>query len=274
MIQLLRFDTETKAGLKSLTSLCVFSMMLVFLIAYVSPVIYVGDNYVAVLVIIAPLVAIIPAIMQIMIFSRDTLANGDPEKNKFVKAYQAVWPTRYLVEQYGLDESEAEYHWFNIFNTWADEKSPRRAQHAWTIRNGFHCRFVYVIMRTILFLLAFSLVLIPIFYFDNILRWNFNPLASSPYQELWYVRVIFIASLALGYLILRLSNHVSPQKLTGVWKKYADINENNISWLKKNIHSIEDLTNFIPNPVSKKGPATTFELGEYDLVVGLKKKGD
>ena len=58
------------------------------------------------------------------ITSGDTFSSGNPE-NKFINAFQARFPSKYIMEQYNVGKEEAESLWFkNVFNKWANKNSP------------------------------------------------------------------------------------------------------------------------------------------------------
>jgi len=174
----------------------------------------------------------------LLLFSSDILYYENPEKNKYAKAFQLHWPSKYIAQKFGLSQQNASFYWFEkLFNTWKEPNHPRHSQWERTLKRGYACRFVYYCIRFFEILLCISIIATVVqevafkkfqieFFQSNIgLKW----------------KISFIILIALLYIFIRVTNRTSPGKLTGVWRRYAEINKMHIQWIEDNIESLEEL---------------------------------
>lgn len=227
----------TKRGLICLTALFILVFALFFCFIFLVPLnlLEVWPDWLLYLV-----VFVIFFMLQIVLFSRDVLYYGDPRKNRYAKAFQMYWPSKYIATKFHLSQKDASFYWFEkYFNAWRNSKHPRHSQWERTLRRGYSCRFVYYSLKFFEILLAISIGATLI---QEIVSKLFRVPISTTGMRLWW-RVIFILFIVLLYAIVRVSNRASPSKLTGVWKRYAEINQMHIKWIDENIKSINDLKN-------------------------------
>jgi len=56
-------------------------------------------------------------------------------------------------------------------------------------------------------------------------------------------RLSYTILILLLYVVAKKNNRISENKLTGVWRRYAEINSIHIKWIDDNIKSVEELKN-------------------------------
>ena len=176
--------------------------------------------------------------LVVLIFSSDALYHGDPKRNKYTRAFQLYWPSTYISQKFGISVEDAGYYWFeNYFNVWRDNGHPRHNQWERTLRRGYSCRFVYYCIRCleILFLLSVILILgqesLQRFLEVKILKTDSSLLA----------RIAFVVFVTLMYFVIRITNRTKPERISGVWKHFAEINKIHRKWIDENIHSLAEL---------------------------------
>ena len=87
-------------------------------------------------------VSVIFYLLRLLLFSADLLYYGDPEKNKYVKAFQMYWPSRHLASKFNFPQEDASFYWFDkFFSTWDNPDHPRNSQWKRTLIRGYSCRF-------------------------------------------------------------------------------------------------------------------------------------
>lgn len=175
---------------------------------------------------------IIPSIfylLRVLIFSSDKLYYGDPSKNVYVRAFQLYWPSRHLAKKFNLKIEDASRYWLgNVFNKWAAPGHQQHQQWQRTLKRGYSCRLVYYCIKFSSFLFWVSLAVIVL----EVLITPTNGLA-------W--KIGFMVVLGLVYILLRMRNRTSPDNLTGVWRRFAEINKMHIHWIEQNIKSMSEL---------------------------------
>jgi len=230
-------DPYSKRGLESLTALFIFVFGSIFCHMFVVS-LGIFDEWPSWLLYGA--VSVVFYLVVVLIFSADVLYHGNPEKNKYVRAFQYYWPSRHIAERFGIPLEDARYYWFeNYFNRWKVEDDSRHGQWERTLRRGYSCRFIYYCVRCLEILLWLSVLLtlgqetLSRVVQVKILRTN-TGLAG---------KVAFIAFVALLYVIIRAKNRTAPADLGGVWKRYAEINKMHRKWIDENISSVDELRN-------------------------------
>lgn len=225
----------SKKGLENLTGITIIVFSLIFCYIFIVS-LEVFQNFPSWLLYLAT-----PAIFYLItvnLFSSDTLYYGDPGKNKYVRAFQMYLPSKHISEKFNLDIEKAKNYWFeNIFNTWSRADHPRYEQRIRTFRRGYACRFVYYSIKFlgILFWISILLTLTQ----EILIRLIHSDFIMTS-VGLGY-RIGFIMLIGLVYILIRITNKTSPSNMTGVWRRFAEINKMHIHWIDENIKSIDDL---------------------------------
>ncbi len=179
-------------------------------------------------------------LLIVLIFSSDILYYGDPKNNEYSKAFQLHWPSKHIAQRFNLPQDKASYYWFEkFFNTWRDPSHQRHSQWERTLRRGYACRLVYHCIKFFEILLWIS---IPLILLQEILSKRFQIEVFLSNISLGW-KIFFIMIVILLYVSMRATNRTSPEKLTGVWRRYTEINKMHIQWIDENIKSFEDLEN-------------------------------
>lgn len=224
---------SSKAGLRALTALVVLAFSFMFCHLFIVSLDILAGTPEWLLCLISY------ALFQVIqILLPDKLYYGDPEKDKYVKAFQMYWPSRYLAQKFGLKEKDASYYWFeNFFNAWENPDHPRHTQWKRTLRRGYSCRFIYYCTKffEILIIVSIMLALIQ----ESLAQLFKMEIFTSKVSLFW--RIGFILFVVFLYLVIRIFNRVSPSNLGGVWKRFAEINRMHIEWVDENVKSLDDL---------------------------------
>lgn len=231
---------DSRKGLEGLTALVVLALVLIFCHIFIIP-LNLFENWPNLVLYLAAFV--IFYVVRVLLFSSDVLYYGDPERNRYAKAFQMYWPSRHLASRFKLSQEDASFYWFEkVFNGWADPSHPRNSQWRRTLIRGYSCRFVYYCVKFLEILLWISLgvtllhEIVPRLFGIDVLMTSIS--------LGW--RIGFLVFVALLYIVTRSTNRTSPTNLTGVWRRYAEINKMHIRWIDENISSLDDLRNLAP----------------------------
>jgi hypothetical protein len=176
--------------------------------------------------------------LVVFIFSSDALYYDDPKKNKYARAFQLYSPSTYISEKFGISVEDARYYWFeNYFNVWRKNGHPRHNQWERTLRRGYSCRFVYYCIRCLEILLILSVF----FIFGQELPHRLFEVRILRTDSSLLVRIAFVVFLTLIYFVIRVKNRTKPERISGVWKHFAEINKMHRKWIDENIHSLGEL---------------------------------
>ena len=227
-----KFSIYTKEGLENLTS----SMIVIFSSLFIH--IYIVDintlaNYLDLL--FYPIILIILYFIKINLFSHDYLLFGD-ENNNYVRASKHKLPSKYLLEKYDISNEDANHYWYNIFNSWQKKDHPRYGQVIRTFRRGYACRFIFYSIKLFEFLFILSL---SIFIILNVYSSYINKMIYLYPNSYDMFGFIFLMAI-LKIFIIKLNNS-NIKNLTGVWKKFEEINNDHINWLENNIKNKNEL---------------------------------
>lgn len=233
-----RVSPYSKRGLEGLTALVILIFSMVFSHIFIIPLSLLENlpNWFLYLTIF-----VIFCMLVLFLFSSDILYYGDPKKNRYVRAFQEYWPSKHISKEFNLEQDEASHYWFeNFFNTWRDPNHPRHSQWERTLRRGSACRFVYYCIKffEILLWISVSITLLQEVLFKKLQIEVF----LSNIGLGW--KIFFIILITLLYVFIRATNRTSPEKLTGAWRQYAEINKMHIQWIDDNIQSL----NYLKNP--------------------------
>ena len=227
-----KISIYTKEGLENLTSAMIVIFSLLFIHTHIVD-INSFSNYLGLL--FYPIMIIMLYFIKINLFSYDYLLFGK-ENNKYVKAFQFKLPSKYIADTYEIEKKDAGQYWYNIYNKWQKESDPRYSQVLRTFRRGYACKFIFYSIKVFEFysILSFSIFIL----LHAHAAWLAQKIYLIP-ESYSMFSFIFITGL-LRILILKINNP-DLDNLSGVWEKFAEINENHIIWLKANIKSKEDL---------------------------------
>jgi hypothetical protein len=229
---------ETSAGLQLLSALVILGWGLLFAHLFVVDLrlFETVPTWILSLVVVTTL-----AVIRVMLASTDTLLYGDSTADKYTRAFQANLPSRYIADKFGISKQDAEFYWYEgLFNRWSDPKQPRHSQWARTLRRGYACRFVYHTLVLLKVLIVLSTVLTLLVAVSMVVPALCMLHTVGPESGLGE-RISFIVVLLVFYLFVRLTNRTSPQHPSGVWRRFAEINQLHAKWIDENVASLEDL---------------------------------
>jgi hypothetical protein len=179
--------------------------------------------------------------IEIVLVSSDTLYYGNPSKNRYARAFQKGFPSKHIAGRFHLSKEEAKFYWFSIFNSWANKEHPLHEQWKRTLRRGYSCRFIYYVIR-FLEILSLSCVAVTLLSF---VTFGFTGTNLNVLETRFLIQYVFTAYVLLLYLVIRLANRTVPGHLTGVWRRFAEINHLHIQWIDHNIRSITALRRMV-----------------------------
>lgn len=226
----------SRRGLEGLTALVILTFSLIFCHIFIIPLSFfeTWPKWLLHLVIF-----VIFYLLRFFLFSGDKLYYGNPEKDKYVRAFQMYWPSKLIATKFNMSMEDAKFHWFETFNTWKNKDHPRHSQWERTMRRGYACRFVYYCIKFFEVLLWVSVLVTSL---QEVLLRKFKmQIFISEVSLEW--RIGFIIFVVLFYITIRLTNKTSPTDLIGVWRRFAEINKMHRAWIDNNISTPSDLLN-------------------------------
>jgi len=232
------FSPDNKKGLRNLTALWVVAAIVVFVFAFAWPLIsaqaVLTNN---ILVIISLGLFIAWAGVLILMRSTDLLYYGDPDKNCWVKAFQAHLPTKHIAEKFGVSEDDAKYYWFEAFNKWDNPQHPRHHLRQMTFERGFSCRFVYTLRMMSKWVCIPALFCLLVEYAGGYVFGSF-----AEYHETVLWRWITFGVMSCLWAGLRLAFPPSPD--APPWQRFSEINKMHNKWIDDNFETIEELIEY------------------------------
>jgi hypothetical protein len=173
----------------------------------------------------------------------DKLYYGNPDKDKYVRAFQLYWPSTHLSKKFNISKKDAFYYWYEkLFNKWRAPNSERHSQYLRSLRRGYACRFIFYTLKYFKYLLIVSIILTSLQLAKSLFYPKLNSYLSWINIKLGWA-CTFIAIIACLYLFIRMSNKPDPANLKGVWQRYAEINEMHTKWIDEHIPSLDYLKN-------------------------------
>jgi hypothetical protein len=166
-------------------------------------------------------------IIVILSLSSDRLYYSASEKNRFARAFQKNWPSRYLAGELHLDLETAKHLWFDEFNKWRDSNHPQHGQWEATLGRGFACRLVYSVLRSCWLFVLLGLLFIVAEYI--LATYGQAALINEETRPSRWLFVGFVGAL---WLVIRFANRLTIRGPTGVWRRFDEINSRNIHWIK------------------------------------------
>lgn len=223
-------NPTTKTGVRVLTALSTVGIALLFIWCFILSIAYIDEAFSKIKVpskIVELLLAVVVYAMLILIFSSDALYYGEPTKNLYTKIFQSEWPSRFLEEYLGVERSLAKNLWFDEFNKWRDPNHSQHQQWNDTLSRGFACRLVYYILHFLglFFWLGCAFLVIEIIL---------SKIMSHSYtiEKTLACRIAFVCGMAFFWSVIRASNRLKLKGPTGVWRRYNEINNRSIHWIK------------------------------------------
>lgn len=222
-------NPETAQGLRNLTAAFMVALALIFYYVFIGPVDVIermGGWGILILVIGA-------ATLVVLLFSQDRLYYGDPRKSKYVRAFQARFPSAYLADRLSIDVETAKSVWLQKFNEWGSKRHPMHSQRLRTLQRGYACRFVYLILKSLAIVFGLSAVILAA---EGVCRWWLacHLLPEGSLLE----RALVLCALGAIWVYIRSTNRIREGSLTGVWQRYAEINDLNCHWIDENLASL------------------------------------
>ena len=177
----------------------------------------------------------------------DVLYSGNPEKNKYAKAFQENLPTKYIMAEYNVNMNEAKNLWYNIFNKWRNKNHDMHYNWETSLRRGFKCRMVHFIIISFRFMFFLSIISIVIISIVNGFEFNFGMDPIDKYFKTHkdiVVPVFFTIFCFAIYLVFLVINYPGGDIPKGCFLRFSEINQLNIDWLRENIASREEFINY------------------------------
>lgn len=171
-----------------------------------------------------------------IIVNTDVLSNPE-SKSKYAKAFQKTWPSNYIKEKFNIDNDTANYIWFEKCFIEEKVQNNRNSQYSRTLERGYQCRLIFYTQKVLKIFWILSLVQFTIELF----------FIKFPMIENNFWKCIFIIIMFSSYLVLYLCNRVKKDgSLSGVWKRYEEINKIHIKWIDENVDFINQEINKLP----------------------------
>jgi hypothetical protein len=242
IVKILSEATSSKGMIRATTSFLL--IVLLYFFAYTFFGLVINENG-----LISLLIALaVYFLIQTFITNYDVLYDGNPKKNRFVRAFQMKYPSTYIMEKYGIDEIEAKKLWFRkIFNTWENPNHSMYGHRLRCLRRGFICRLVYYVM-TVSFgffcISLFLLIILGILNFKSI-SFGIGPIDDfiSSHNTLKLPLVTTLTYLIVSFFLL-FTNYPRKKKPLGCFKRFNEVNEQSIDWLEENFDSLDAIRNY------------------------------
>jgi len=235
------FTTNPKENSRKATSFIILVLLLAYAYCFFDVLIQKNG------IVSSALLIFLFLLIKSVIADYDPLYSGNPQKNKYIRAFQKNLPTQFIMEEYDVDMKEAKILWYNVFNKWADKN--HRMHYNWetSLARGFKCRMVYftiISFKCMLILIFLSIFLIGLVNYYG-LKFNIDIVDKYfiDHQNLFCPIIFFILCLII-FLAFIIINYPSNKQPRGCFLRFNEINEINISWLKGNIKSKKDFMNY------------------------------
>lgn len=223
-------DPETRKGLLFLIGASIIALATLFCFAYVGSLPVVQTIALQLNLpkwVYGIALLIVEYILFVVISSDDTLYYGNPEKNRFTRAFQKDLPSKHLAAVLNVDIETAKQLWFDEFNKWGDVTHERHEDRQRTFQRGFSCRFVYYLWVVCRLLLALSVLWLGV---EAILViWASYEIPKLE-AKLAIALLLIVFLTALGFF-----NRTSNTNPTGVWRRFSEINKRHCAWIDENI---------------------------------------
>jgi hypothetical protein len=171
---------------------------------------------------------IVVYILVVIISSTDTLYYGDPEQNRYARAFQRWFPSKHLATKLGIKIDLAKDLWFDQFNLWANESHVRHQDWQRTLERGYACRFIYdvQVFSGAIFLLSVGWLIV-----EGVVTRLFEYEMINLEAKLAITVVYGLIWIAFKYL-----NRTNESHQTGVWRRFNEINQRNCIWIDQNLN--------------------------------------
>ena len=235
------FTTNPKENSRKATSFII--LVLLFAYAYAFFDVLIQENGIA----SSALLIVLFLLIKAAIADLDILYSGNPNKNKYTKAFQENLPTKYIMAEYNIDMQEAKSLWYYVFNKWAAKEHGMHYNWKTSLSRGFKCRMVYFTIVSFRFMFFLSLITIIIIGVINYYEFNFGLEPIDKYfreHNNLGIPIIFSILCLFIFLIFLIINSPSKKKPKGCFLRFNEINQMNINWLKQNISSKENFNNY------------------------------
>ena len=235
------FGTNPKENSRHLTSFII--LVLLFGYAYSFFDVLILKNAIASNAIILCIFFLIKS----LIADYDPLYSGDPEKNKYTKAFQSNLPTEYIMTTYDVEMREAKSLWYNVFNKWEEKGHEMHYNWKTTLRRGFKCRMVHFVIKSFRIMFFLALLSIGIIVFVNKLKVNFEIEAIDKYFRDHVdlgIPIFYAIMCILISIIFQIVNNPNERQPKGCYLRFNEINLLNVDCLRQNINSKEDFNNY------------------------------
>ena len=224
-------SSNAKDQYRKSTSLIILVLLLFFVYIFFG--LLIDENAkISIIVLFVAYLLIKEAITQ-----HDVLYSGNPNKNKYVRAFQDRLPSKYLIETYKLPKEDALNLWYKEFNKWKDTTNPMHESWLLTISRGFKCRMVYFIIISFRFITILSTLFILAIFLIQKFRIHFRIPTIDNYITSHYKLtspILFTFACLLIYIIFLIINYPSIKNPRGCFLRFNEINNQNITWLKSN----------------------------------------
>ncbi|MFW6047150.1 MAG: hypothetical protein ACOCP4_05140 [Candidatus Woesearchaeota archaeon] len=241
LIKFFKDFSNPKEKSRKTTSLIILVLFLGF--AYVFFDVLIRENG----IVSSALLIVLFILIKEIISEKDVLYSGDPNKNKFVNAFQLNLPTKYIIDTFGVNMEEAKRLWYNVFNKWKKEDHEMHPNWQKSLERGFKCRMVYFIIISFRFMFWISLIFTSLIYLINHFNIKFHVDTIDTYftsHKDLTLPIIYVIICLIVYLTFLIINYPKKDKPKGCFLRFNEINDLNIDWLKRNIKHKNDLINY------------------------------
>jgi len=172
---------------------------------------------------------------SILLVTPDWVHSSRSTDDRYVAFYRAQLLGGYIQRRYGLSAQDARQRWRDVLRGWRDGRHANHAYYTALLRARYECRMVFYLQRVLLWLAALSLLALIVL---AAVSWaGLDPPQFYSFDDpgLTAARIAFPLLLLGGTLYLRAANVPDPEKPTGVWLRWKEINDELKSWWDANV---------------------------------------
>jgi hypothetical protein len=171
----------------------------------------------------------------ILLVTPDWIHSSRSEDDRCVAFYQAQLLRGYIQRRYGLPARDARQRWLSVLRRWRDERHANHRYYTALLRARYECRMVFYLQRVLVWLAALSLLALVVLAAVSWAGLDTPPFYSFDNPGLTAVRIAFPLLLLGGALYLRAANVPDPDRPTGVWLRWKEINDEIKAWWDRNV---------------------------------------
>jgi hypothetical protein len=171
----------------------------------------------------------------ILLVTPDWIHSSRSADDRHVAFYRAQFLRSYIQQRYGLSAEDARQRWLGVLRRWRDAGNANHFYYTALLRARYECRMVFYLQRVLVWLAALSLLALVVLAAVSWGGLDTPPFYSFDNQGLAAARIAFPLLLLGGTLYLRAANVPDPDRPTGVWLRWKEINDELKVWWDGNV---------------------------------------